>query len=224
MKRILLAGERYGLFFGLLILKDYYVLKFKIKTQSVFSHLFIAKFIVLFFTSCGTFNHMKSFEPRTISTIGKYEIGDKLPKDFIIGFDPWDTTQIITLSDLRGKSVILDLWATWCGNCIHYFPLMDSLQLSYQNNLSIILVNLQGRDNPKKVRDFLQNHEYSHLKFVIENKPYRDSFVFRTIPHYIWIDKNRRIKAFTDTDSFTPENLNSLINGLLINTPIKLTQ
>lgn len=157
---------------------------------------------------------------------GIYKIGDKVPRDFVIGYDPNDSTKILRLSDFKGKAVVLDAWATWCGSCISKFPLMDSLQERYSQDLEIILVNVQGRDTPGAVRNFLANYSHKNSDFglsvVIESSPLNQNFSFRGLPHYIWIDANRRVRAFTNYDSFTDENIQRLIAGLPLYISMKL--
>ncbi len=60
----------------------------------------------------------------------------------------------VSLSDFRGKVVILDFWATWCPPCRREIPDLISLQSQYKGEgLQIVGVAL---DEPDKVKGFAQ--------------------------------------------------------------------
>jgi thiol-disulfide isomerase/thioredoxin len=144
-------------------------------------------------------------------------IGDTVPDITITNVYNYPASTI-HLSDLKGKLVILDFWSTWCGSCIEAFPKMEKLQKEFGDKIQIILVNVFPHDDAQKVSVFFAKRKehtgdslslpYSLLQSAIA--PY---FPFRFIPHYVWIDANRKIIAITSQDEATPENIMAALHG-----------
>jgi len=59
----------------------------------------------------------------------------------------------ITLSDLRGRWVLVNFWATWCAPCRDEMPLLASLAATQRDTLTVLAVNM--REDPAKVRAYL---------------------------------------------------------------------
>lgn len=58
---------------------------------------------------------------------------------------------------MKGKVVIVDFWASWCGPCKESFPVMDELQAKYgKKGLVVLAVNLD--ENREQMDDFLKKH------------------------------------------------------------------
>lgn len=171
--------------------------------------------------SVGSVSAQKYKKSTTTNTIGQ-----KLNRDFVIGYDPFDHDKKYILDDFRDKAVIIDIWATWCSACISRFPTMDSLSRVHGDRLEILLVAVLGRDTPESIRAFVEDYQRMHpdfsLTFIIEEDQYITRFDFRSLPHYIWIDPNRRIRAHTDPKAFEDEHINRLISGSRVHVPIKI--
>ena len=54
----------------------------------------------------------------------------------------------ISLEDLRGKVVIMDFWATWCGPCRQVMPSLQALHETYGEELVVIGVNTWEQEDP----------------------------------------------------------------------------
>ncbi len=54
----------------------------------------------------------------------------------------------ISLEDLRGKVVIMDFWATWCGPCRQVMPTLQELHETYGEELVVIGVNTWEQEDP----------------------------------------------------------------------------
>jgi len=62
-----------------------------------------------------------------------------------------------SLKDMRGKLVLLNLWATWCGPCRHEMPTLDALQKRFEGrSFEVLALNIDRRGLKKAHRFFKQ--------------------------------------------------------------------
>jgi len=63
----------------------------------------------------------------------------------------------IALSELRGKVVILDFWATWCSACIGSFPAMNDTRAKYRNDPDVVFLFVDTMEERKDARQFISD-------------------------------------------------------------------
>jgi thiol-disulfide isomerase/thioredoxin len=74
-----------------------------------------------------------------------------------------------TLADWHGRTVLLNLWATWCVPCRREMPALDALQAKLGNaGFEVVAVNIDTRD-PRKPLKFLKDENISHLAFYSDD-------------------------------------------------------
>ncbi len=61
----------------------------------------------------------------------------------------------VELSALRGKVVLIDFWASWCGPCKQEMPVLEALHKKYAEQ-GLVIVGINIDNNPKKMNNFLK--------------------------------------------------------------------
>ena len=74
------------------------------------------------------------------------------------------------LSDWRGKTVLVNLWATWCVPCRKEMPALDSLQAKLgAKDFEVVAINIDTRD-PEKPKNFLKEANLTRLGYFADSK------------------------------------------------------
>ncbi len=124
--------------------------------------------------------------------------------------------QKVSLSDYKGKIVILDFWATWCVPCLQAFPGMQAAIDKYAGNPEIVFLFIntwEREDNYKEtVESLLTKNKYRfHILFDDSNGAAASAYAINGVPTKIVIDKNGNIR-FQDNSGGT--NIEELIRDL----------
>lgn len=159
-------------------------------------------------------------------TIKPLKIGDRLPETFWIAkriIVEGEQAQESSFQQYKGKAMLLDFWATWCGACLNDFPKMNQLQTKLTKQLKVLLININAKDSPNALLQMIKKQEAPFdLAMVANDLPTNNMFPVSSIPHYIWVGSDGRIKAITGADAVTINQLKRLIAGLELNLKSKV--
>ena len=115
--------------------------------------------------------------------------------------------ELVALSDLRGKVVLVNFWATWCGPCRIEMPAMERLYRAYSRKDFEILAVSTDAQGAAVTRPFQQEN---HLTFpILHDADFRVglSYGARTLPMTFMVDRQGivRQQIFGARDWEAPE-------------------
>jgi peroxiredoxin len=114
--------------------------------------------------------------------------------------------KVVKSSDLRGKVVILDFWATWCPPCRQEVPHFVALQSKYRDQgLAIVGLSLD-KGGAGDVKPFVEEYNVNYMMLIANDQTARDYGGITGIPTTFVLDKDgkivKRFMGFTDPAVF----------------------
>jgi thiol-disulfide isomerase/thioredoxin len=123
----------------------------------------------------------------TIAFAGPLQKGDAFPDLTKFGLEG-------SLPETKGKVVLVDFFASWCGPCKESFPAMDALQKKYGNKgLVVIAVNLDK--NKADMDDFVKAHPTSFTIMRDAANKLVSQVKIPTMPSSFLLDKDGKVHA-----------------------------
>ena len=105
----------------------------------------------------------------------------------------------VKLSELRGKTVLLDFWATWCGPCRADGPSLDKLSEKYGNrNLAVIGISVD--EDREVVQKFLSKHPHKYPIVLTSENEMPRAYQVAAFPTYVVIDPQGNVASASEGD------------------------
>ena len=106
-----------------------------------------------------------------------------------------------SLSDLRGKYLYIDVWATWCGPCIREIPASKKMEkLYHEKNIEFVYISIDVRDRPvynyDKWKEMIEEKSLGGVQLFADNawdSKFTKAFVINSIPRYLLIGPDGNI-------------------------------
>ena len=86
------------------------------------------------------------------------------------------------LADTRGKVVFLDLWGTWCLQCVAEMPSVQTLYNHYRNDPNVEFLIVSRMDSPSAVRSYARRNHLDLPFYVTEDSDIPPSMQLHQFP------------------------------------------
>ncbi len=114
----------------------------------------------------------------------------------------------VRLSDLHGKPVLINFWATWCGPCTTEMPAIQKIYKQYSSQFVVLAVN--ANEPVSDIQNFLKDKGLTFNIMLDPGGKVQDLYRLRGYPTSFFIDSNGMIQA----EFIGPMGEDQLVNNL----------
>ncbi len=124
--------------------------------------------------------------------------------------------KLVSLSDFRGKVVLVDVWATWCGPCRAEIPHLVKLEKEMEGkDVVFIGVSIDQKKDHRKWLEVLEQEGLSGVQLFAGVSPQiMKDYKFTTIPRFMVFDREGKVVTTNSPRPSSPE-LKKLLEKLL---------
>jgi thiol-disulfide isomerase/thioredoxin len=108
----------------------------------------------------------------------------------------------LSIASLKGKAVVFDFWATWCGPCRMQHPLYEQVRRRFHDSPDVVFLSVDTDDERDQVLPFLQENHWERRNVYFEDGLSR-VLAITSMPTTIVL--NRRGEVISRMNGFVPE-------------------
>lgn len=100
------------------------------------------------------------------------------------------TGDSVSLEQLRGRAVLLNVWATWCHPCREEIPVLQALHARYASRgLELVGVSVDGRGEKNTIREFATDFGMTYPLWLDPDERVQSTFLAIGVPATFLIDR-----------------------------------
>ena len=131
--------------------------------------------------------------------------------EMLIGLDDSKITLREVLQQHKGKKILIDVWASWCADCIRGIPKVKKLQKGFPDVVYLFLS--VDRSNPswkRAIKKYNLVGEHYNLPQGMNDGNFVDFINLNWIPRYMVIDESGKIELFKATNAADKDIVSAL--------------
>jgi len=122
----------------------------------------------------------------------------------------------VSLSSLKGKPVLINLWASWCLPCRKEMPALEQIYQDYRGEgFTILAVNATNQDQIEKVNTFVKEYQLNFLILLDENGEITNAYQLSAFPTSFFISADGIIQEVVIGGPMSEALLRSRVEHLL---------
>lgn len=127
-----------------------------------------------------------------------------------------EETRRVTLSELRGKVVLINFWATWCPPCRAEMPAIEKVYRAFKPlGLEVLAVNLTDQDSEAAVRAFVQELGLTFPIPLDRSGEVSARYTLRGLPSTFFVDRQGVIRSLVVGGPMSEALIQSKVEELL---------
>lgn len=100
----------------------------------------------------------------------------------------------ITGSELKGKVLFINFWATWCPPCRSEIPSIENLYRAFFSNDDFLMITIAYRDEPAAALDYLKSGGFTFPVYIDPDEKSAMNYGVTGVPETYIVDKKGKLR------------------------------
>ena len=125
------------------------------------------------------------------------------------------------LAEYRGRPLLINVWASWCGPCVHEMASLERLAWR-EDRLPFSVIGISTDDYPEKALAFLNRSNATIRHFIDHDQQVENMLGAATIPLTVLVDANGRVldKIYGAREWDSPESMQLISKAFRTQRPV----